>query len=369
MTISEVLTSQLDRLAAFEPGPFPVISLYLNMQPDEHGRDHFDVFLRNELTDRITTYPAEGPERKSLEQDADRIRAYVAEEVRPSANGLALFACGGNNLFEAVQLLAPIDEHRLFVSDQPHLYPLARLLDEYPKYAVLVADTHLARIVVFAANEVERAESIEGVKTRRHKMGGWSQARYQRHVDNYRAQHAKEVAEALRRVVRQEAITSVIIAGDDVIVPLVKEHLTKEVADRVVDVVKLDIRAPVHEILEASAAAMREKDAQTDRERVEALIGAYRANALACAGADATRAAFELGQVEELVIAARPDAISTGSADSTAAPGQLSADEHERVADELIAQARKTAARIRFIEDVSLLDPIGGVGAFLRFKV
>jgi len=35
----------------------------------------------------------------------------------------------------------------------------------------------------------------------------------------------------------------------------------------------------------------------------------------------------------------------------------------------LIAQARNTSAKIRVIEDPSLLAPVGGVGAFLRFKL
>jgi hypothetical protein len=38
------LNQILDRLAAFEPIPFPVISLYLNTQPDQHGRANFDPF-------------------------------------------------------------------------------------------------------------------------------------------------------------------------------------------------------------------------------------------------------------------------------------------------------------------------------------
>jgi peptide subunit release factor 1 (eRF1) len=40
----------------------------------------------------------------------------------------------------------------------------------------------------------------------------------------------------------------------------------------------------------------------------------------------------------------------------------------ERTADELVAKARQTAARIHFIEDASLLAPVGGVGALLRFR-
>src|SRR5262245_21547212 len=122
MPASDQLTAQLDRLAAFAPGPYPVISLYLNLQPNEIGRDQVEPFLRRELTSRIRTYPADGPERTSLLDDAEKVRA-VAARVDPAANGLAVFACTAAGLLESVTLAPPIPEHRLFISDQPHLYP------------------------------------------------------------------------------------------------------------------------------------------------------------------------------------------------------------------------------------------------------
>jgi peptide chain release factor subunit 1 len=361
------ISAQLDRLATFEPGPFPVVSLFLNMQPDQHGRDHFEPFLRKELADRVRTYVAGAPERESLAHDAERIREYVTT-VDASANGLALFACGGANLFEAVQLAAPIETHRLFISDRPHLYPLARLVDEYPRYAVLLADTHSARIFVCAGNLLEETERIEGIKTKHHKMGGWSQARFQRHTENYHLQHAKEVVEALARIVRDESIGSVFIAGDEAILPLLREHLPKDVAERVVNLDKLDVKAAEREVLNTTIAALREKDAEDDRERTEALMGAYRANGLACVGVDDTRLALEMGQVDELLITASPKAIDAAGVESTPpAKGDRTID--ERTADELVVKARQTSAKIRFVEDPSLLAAVGGVGAFLRFKV
>jgi len=103
------LSAQLDRLAAFDPGPFAVISLYLNTQPDQNGRDHFEPFLRKELAERVRTYPASGPERESLEEDADKIRRYVGDLQR-SANGLAIFACAGAELFEAMRGTSSIQD-------------------------------------------------------------------------------------------------------------------------------------------------------------------------------------------------------------------------------------------------------------------
>ena len=376
MALPEQLFTQLDQLAALESGPYPVVSLYLDMRPDNHGRDSFEPFLRKELGDRLRAFHAEGPERESLGHDAEKIRACVSE-VDPSVNGLAIFSCSGADLFEAVVLPAPIDEHRLFIADQPHLYPLARILEACPRFAVLLADTNSARLFVVAGNAVQQTERVEGIRTRRHKMGGWAQARYQRHIENFHLHHAKEAAETLARVVREEGIDSVIISGNDVIVPLLKEHIPKDVSSRIVDVLKLGAHAPERDILDATVAAMRVRDAETDRERVEALLGAYRANGLGCVGVEETRLALERGQVDELVIATVPEVLDTDAGltgGDTSAAEQLSAGApegtpEERVANELVVSARQTSAKIRFIEDAALLAAVGGVGAFLRFKL
>jgi len=348
MPTADQLTSQLGRLAAADTGPFPVISLFLDLRPNDRGRDQFESFLRKELTERVATYPASGPERDSLEQDAAKIREYVSH-LDGSINALALFTSSGADLFEAIPLAAPLDAHRLYISPQPHLYPLARLVDEYPRYLALLVDTHSARIFVFAMNALVKTEAIEGAKTKHHKKGGWSQARYQRHTENFHVRHAKEVVDAVERIVREEEIGSILILGDEVIVPLLREQMPKPLADKVIDVLKMDVRAPEHDVLQATLDALREHDAATDRERVEALVGADRGNGLATVGAENVRKAFELGQVDELVIAAPPESTEESN--------------------ELVRQARATSASVRFIEDASLVESIGGVGAFLRFKL
>ena len=39
------VTDQLDRLAAFEPAPYPVVSLYLNTQSGSTGKDQFETVV------------------------------------------------------------------------------------------------------------------------------------------------------------------------------------------------------------------------------------------------------------------------------------------------------------------------------------
>src|SRR5687768_1358145 len=46
------LREQLDRLAAYQATELPVLSLYLDMRPDQNGRPNYDVFLRKVFADR-----------------------------------------------------------------------------------------------------------------------------------------------------------------------------------------------------------------------------------------------------------------------------------------------------------------------------
>ena len=57
-----------------------------------------------------------------------------------------------------------MNKHRLanlYIGDQPHLYPLARVLDEFPTYAVLLADTHSARIFVVASQQIQQTDQVD----------------------------------------------------------------------------------------------------------------------------------------------------------------------------------------------------------------
>jgi hypothetical protein len=168
----------LDRLAAFESTTFPVVSLYLSTSSDRHGRDAYASFLRKELKTAGQTFPIRSPERSSFERDSERITAYLRDVLRPSSNSVALFACAGaDDLFEHMQLDAPIKSHQLYVADRPHVYPLARLSDQFPPYAALIADTNAARLFVFGRGATMRSDQVEGTKVSRSSVGGWSQAR------------------------------------------------------------------------------------------------------------------------------------------------------------------------------------------------
>jgi peptide chain release factor subunit 1 len=355
-TATPSLAETLDRLARMEPAGLPLVSLYLNAQPDNRGKDKYDAFVRKELRGRIDDFELRSPERESFEKDVEAIERWLAEEVRPSANGLAIFACSGKNFFEALQLDAPIESHRLTIGDRPHLAPLARIVDRYPRHAVVLADTNHARIYVFGRGRTIGREEFASEKVSRTDAGGWSQLRYQRHVEDHYLHHAKDVVEALGRIVAEDRARYVFLAGDDVIVPLLREQLPKDLDAKVVGVLRLEIRAPENEVRDAAAEALGRHLAKAEGERVERLRGEWRAGGLAVAGAKDVLEAIGNGQVDEVSIAARLDG------NGHARGGQPS------LADEIVQRALATSAAVHFVENADLLSEMGGVVAGLRYR-
>lgn len=369
----------LERLLNFEPTAAPVISLYLDARADQHGQDSFLPFVRKQLTERSKSYENQSEERLSFEADFVRIVRYLEDEVPASVEGLAIFACSAeNDWFEVGQFDAPFERNRVFVSDRPHLYPLARLIDQYRRYAVVLADTNRAQILVFAAGRAVGRQEVENVKTKHAKVGGWSQARYQRHEQNYHLQHAKEVVDMLEKIVREENIEHIVLAGDEaVVIPLLREQMSKEVSEKVIDALSLGIDTPEHELLEESLTAFRRHDSLTDMEKVERLLNEYRADDLGVAGVPETLAALSNGQVEELLIAANADSIQYDEAEVEKVLNLYPADvvlpeslDQSTIANELVRRANVlSSAKVTFIEDSTRLERVGGVGALLRYRI
>jgi peptide subunit release factor 1 (eRF1) len=386
--MTTAVTDQLERLAAFEPSPHPVVSLYLNTQPGPTGRDQFQTFVRKEFAARARTYPPKSSARRSLDRDLERITHYLDAELPAAVNGVAVFACSEGGLFEKIQLTAPIEEHWLYIGDHPHLYPLARVESLYPRYAAVVVDTNSARILVIATGAVVDDREVKGVKTRRSAQGGWSQPRYQRRIENFHLHHAKEVVDALEDIVNRERIQDIVVAGDEQITRLLREQMPKHLAERVVDRLHLDKAASLDVVLKMSLDAMKRVREQTERGKVDAAVGGYRSGGLGVVGPEDTLDALDKGQVDELLVAAslrelhaskdgngagaKPahDAPRPVQSVATAAAGEAArvSEDAVRLADQLVARAAQTSARITFVQDPALLAEYGGVAALLRYR-
>lgn len=369
----------LQKLADFEPTGFPFVSVYLNTEPNETGKTNFDVFLKKQISEHSETLEIRTSERESFDQDAKRINDYL-ENIRHSARGAAIFACfGANEFFKTIEFDVPFEENHFFIFDKPHIYPLVRLIEQNPTYAVVLADTNAAHIYVFGRGQALEKESIENVKTNRTEVGGWSQKRFQRHVENFHLHHAKEVVEELAKIVRDEQIKQIVLAGDEtVIIPLLREQLPQELDEKVVGVLRLNIDTPEHQLLEEAQKAIHWHNTLEDKEKIDRLFEENYDGGLGVVGVEKTLAALSNGQVQELYLSAdfgriKYNAKKLNEVIEAYAPGEETeppdVGQAGMIVDELIRRGLNSADDIRFIEDENLLAKAGGIGAILRYKM
>lgn len=256
------LHDHIQQLAAFAPTAFPVLSLYLDLVPHRPDHDRDTAFVHAALAERFASLHPQAPERASLERDAARIESYLRERLEPSASGLAIFACSGDGFFDAVQLDTPIERRAVFVGPVPHLYPLVRLADHYPRYAAVMLERHHARIYVFGLDTTPREAAIAGPPPRHRAVGGWSQARFHRRAENLHLQRLDDVVDTLDRIVTDEDLRRIVVTGHDAAVPRLREQLPARLSDKLVDVVQLDRTAGEGRLLHATLEALRAQDAE-----------------------------------------------------------------------------------------------------------
>jgi hypothetical protein len=71
--LATTIEEPLARLVAFEPTTFPVLSVYLNTQPDQHGRTPDAApYLHREFKALARTWAPSSPEHHSFDQDVER---------------------------------------------------------------------------------------------------------------------------------------------------------------------------------------------------------------------------------------------------------------------------------------------------------
>ena len=386
------ITNLIEKLGSMEPDGAPFFSIYLNAEAGQNGRDTFPIWLKNPLSEQEQKYKEDEVELALFKQTVERINDFVENETDPSANGIAIFTKMGDDYFEAVQLDVAFPESKFFSLDRPHIFPLARAVNENPRYAVLWADKNKADIYVFGGEtrirsdvEVEsKVESIQNEVAQATQAGGWSQQRFARRREKFHMEHAKEVVAELEEVMKKFNVDHLVICGDEeTILPVIKPELSKAMEEKLIGTFSMSQYDSEDEIRERSLEVVNIEMATLQQQKIEQLNDAAKSSAkMGTLGVEDTLRALANGQVEELILASNIDTFDyskkkvkkilkeyepgddTAPADASAAIGDAA-----QIADQLIVRAINTAARITFIKDESMLEEAGGVGAILRFNM
>ncbi|MBA3276948.1 MAG: hypothetical protein H0T72_14295, partial [Chloroflexia bacterium] len=219
----------LERLAAISPTPaVPILTVTLDWRPEgthpgsappDDGEPELKrsqrrnapqpetdtvrrparVVLDQELKRLVDAHGPRGDIFESVRADVERISRYLDQELDPSAHGVVIVACSAQGMFEAVPLALPVATS-IKLGALPALSELARVEDDYPTYAVLLADQHDATLsFVTHATTHERVEFQSTDYPRRQQQGGWSQRRFQARAEERVEAFARDIAEETRK--------------------------------------------------------------------------------------------------------------------------------------------------------------------------
>lgn len=373
------LTDTIARLAHLPPSSNPVVSCFVNTTRIG-GRPPYEPFLKKAFNERIRSFPERSEARTFLESDRDRVTAYLADDLDPAARSVVIYAAHADGLWEAHPFRTTFDEQRLVVGPVPHLYPLVKIADQAPLYAVCVANSHAAKIVVCGLGDVLSEQDFLGsasIDTTR--ASGWAEVKYQARIDNHLHKNAREFVERLGSIVAAREVDYVILAGDEPILGEIRKNLTPAIRELVIDVEHIPIETDKHEILRRTIDVVRQSEAEGSRKLADTVVGLFRAGGLGVAGLDPTIEALNEERVDVLLLHESFDGETGWQCPRCRVLGrapvpdacpfcQEPLPEGIDLREAMVRRAERTGRRVEIVEEHEILLALDGVGATLRYR-
>jgi peptide chain release factor subunit 1 len=379
--VAGITWEQLRELAAFRAENGCAVSLYVNLDPSQaptaaevETRVNSQLSEAERLAEERKGSLTHG-QREGLKADIDRIRQWFDDgfDRHGGVRGVAVFAASLDNFWSTLALSSGVADDVKIANE---LY-LAPLTPHVGRDGALVAAVGRERGEVFRLRGgalVEIADESQDVPGR-HDQGGWSQARYERHIENIVEQHLREVADTLDACVRRLRGVPVVLVGAEEIRSEFEELLSKEARDALAGWTSADAHADGSQLLEAVRPVLDE----WSRKREETLLERWREeagkNGRAAAGWAQTLEAASDGRVELLLVQDGIDQPAyecprCGRAQTTDGSCPLDGTtmvSRENGVDLAVHRTLAHGGTIHVLRDRQDLEPVGGVGALLRF--
>ncbi len=359
----------VERLARFDTHGQPVLSVYIDLDPSRFPTPDTRATQLRSLLDAAR--------RQAGAAEADRVEAWISSEPRIArgAPGLAIFSSRGSHLLEAVRLTKPV-EPLAIVDTIPWLEPLAGTISP-GSWGVAIVSRRAARLLRGGPAGLTEFAAITDQLHRRHAQGGWSQARFQRGIDEQVAAHVRRVADRLLRAHHRSPFDHLVIACADELRALVAHSLDSDLQGVLVGIVGRDLeQAPVERIAAIVAPLVEHAKRERERKLLAQIEEGLGTGGRAAAGLDEVLAMFEQRRVAALLVSRREaigarlcpvcGRLSTGDGRTCPLDGAALApvDALEWVVDE----AAKQAAQVMVVrDDCEWLRDHGGIAALLRW--
>jgi peptide chain release factor subunit 1 len=370
----------LRELAGFRAEKGCAISVYVDLDPsvaptarDESSRVNslmHEGELRAHAAHELTH-----EQREALGRDLARVREFFEHGFdRDGSRGVAVFCAGLDNVWRTLPLADPVPD-KIAVGREFYLSPLVPLVGRGDGAMVAVVGRERGTVYILRAGKLEELVDQFDETPGRHDQGGWSQARYQRHIESLVHEHLKEVAEQLDRRVRRLHSPRIVVVTTEETRAELEEVLSHDVKNAIVGWTQADAHASPTEFLEAAQPILEEWHAKQEREAAERWREESGRGGRATAGWHDTLEAASDARVELLLFQEGAEHTAwqcprCGRVSAEGGPCPLDGTQMEERSDGLNLAVLQTLAHggsalaLRHYQD---LDPVEGIGALLRY--
>lgn len=237
----------------------------------------------------------------AMEREHPRILEFL-ESWKQNGRAIAIFACSPDKIWEVIELPVMLPTY-VSVGPTPDTQALARVL-EMPRVGVLLLAGGDARLYVGRPRAEEQEMSRSEEIPNRHDQGGWSQARYQRHVDFHRSNVLREVAEETAKLFHGKGFDRLVLVGIETTTKEFEGLLPDPVRKRVIGRLSADFKTESDDSILARAHEVAEQDRlSSEAALVEEAVNYAAAGGRGATGIDNTLAALTAGNVDSLLVA------------------------------------------------------------------
>jgi len=372
---------QLRELAGFRVAKSCAISLYLNLDPSTTATAGETSTRINSLLDEAektistTRRDLSHDERVGIKGDFERLRAFFENDFsRDGARGFAVFVAGVDNFWSTLALSEPVPDE-VKVGPDFYLAPLVPLVGRGDGAIVAVVGREQGDLYRLRGGRLEEVADHFEEQPGRHDQGGWSQSRYQRHIEKLVHDHLRDVAGELDRRVRRTPTAKVVVVASEETRADFSELLSNEARGAVVGWTHAEAHATPAELLEVVAPVLEDHRAEAERKSLERWREEAGRNGRASSGWGQTLEAASDGRVELLLFqegASRPawQCPACGRAALEAGSCPLDGTRMEQRDDGLDVAVHQTLAHGGMVAAVRHrhdLEPVEGIAALLRY--
>ncbi|HWE34763.1 MAG TPA: Vms1/Ankzf1 family peptidyl-tRNA hydrolase [Solirubrobacteraceae bacterium] len=372
-------TATARRLAEFTPA-HRVISLYLDLDPAQFATPDGRTSEVTSLLDGAGRHVDEDEslnheQRISLREDLGRLREYLEDPPTKGVRALAIFSCAADGLFETVTLTRPVPM-RVVIGSRPYIEPLIGA-GLQRRWLVALVSKRTARFLTGDGELLDEHQKLKDRVHGQHSQGGWSQANYQRSVEDEAEHHFQRVAELLGERWRTEHFDRLALGGTSEDVARLEPKLDGQTRTGLLDMrVSVEVE---HATLEQVGDAMRELVEEDARRRehdaLEQLRAGVGTDGHATGGPEQTIVALNEHRVSTLLLA--PDFNRDGGRCPSCGLLAVEPDGHCPVDDTPLerVELREATVEAAVIQDADMLfvtrypdlGPFQGIGALTRF--